>query len=105
MEGFWEYLFLVWIIGVILRVIAAENVKITTILTTFLTGYALGVASILRAIYCVLLPIVNMAPGYKDHPIPELLGEPTGDDGIYLRLTQVVYEKWTTNVRKVLGAL
>ena len=52
MEGFWEYLFLVWIVGVIL--IAAENVKITTILTTFLTGYALGVASILGAIYWFL---------------------------------------------------
>eukprot|EP00961_Rhodomonas_salina_P181372 2448297-Rhodomonas_salina.2 len=53
MEGFWEFLFLFWIIGIIL--IAAENVRITTILTTFLTGYALGVASILRVIYCFLL--------------------------------------------------
>lgn len=57
MEGFWEYLFLVWIIGVIL--IAAENVKITTILTTFLTGYALGVASILGAIYWFLSFLVS----------------------------------------------
>eukprot|EP00961_Rhodomonas_salina_P166922 2249450-Rhodomonas_salina.1 len=48
-----------------------------------------------------------MAPGYKDHdhPIPDLLGEPTGDDGIYLQPMQAVYEKWTTNVCKVLGAL
>eukprot|EP00961_Rhodomonas_salina_P181371 2448297-Rhodomonas_salina.1 len=41
-----------------------------------------------------------MAPGYKDHPIPDLLGEPTGDDGIYLRPMQVVYEKWMANVSK-----
>eukprot|EP00961_Rhodomonas_salina_P136582 1837554-Rhodomonas_salina.1 len=46
-----------------------------------------------------------MAPGYKDHPIPELLGKPTGDDWIYLRPTHIVYEKWTMNVCKVLGAL
>eukprot|EP00961_Rhodomonas_salina_P007881 107135-Rhodomonas_salina.1 len=73
MEGFWEYLFLFGLVCVIL--IAAESVRITTIVTTFLTGYALGVASIISSI--------RMAPGYKD-PIPDLLGEPTGDDGIYL---------------------
>eukprot|EP00961_Rhodomonas_salina_P049031 658081-Rhodomonas_salina.1 len=46
-----------------------------------------------------------MAPGYKDHPIPELIGEPTGDDNTYLRPTKAAYEKWLTTVRKVLGAL
>eukprot|EP00961_Rhodomonas_salina_P300553 3939886-Rhodomonas_salina.1 len=53
MEGFWGYLFLFGIICIIL--IAVENVKITTIVTTFLIGYALGVASILGVIYCFLL--------------------------------------------------
>eukprot|EP00961_Rhodomonas_salina_P123909 1670267-Rhodomonas_salina.1 len=53
MEGFWEYLFLFELVGVIL--IAAESVRITTIVTTFLTGYALGVASIIGAIYYLLL--------------------------------------------------
>eukprot|EP00961_Rhodomonas_salina_P198522 2677874-Rhodomonas_salina.1 len=48
-----------------------------------------------------------MALSYKDHPIPELKGEPraTGDDTTFLRPTKAVYEKWMTSVRKVLGAL
>eukprot|EP00961_Rhodomonas_salina_P081852 1100463-Rhodomonas_salina.1 len=46
-----------------------------------------------------------MAPGYKDHPIPELIGESTCDDNTYLCPTKAVYEKWLTTVLKVLGAL
>eukprot|EP00961_Rhodomonas_salina_P185069 2499224-Rhodomonas_salina.1 len=48
-----------------------------------------------------------MAPSYKDHPIPELKGEPTGNDTTFLRPTKAVYEKWMTSasLRKVLGAL
>eukprot|EP00961_Rhodomonas_salina_P301185 3940359-Rhodomonas_salina.1 len=48
-----------------------------------------------------------MAPSYKDHPIPELKGTEVGgdDSGTFLRPTHVVYEKWLTSTRKVLGAL
>eukprot|EP00961_Rhodomonas_salina_P184072 2485279-Rhodomonas_salina.1 len=46
-----------------------------------------------------------MAQSYKDHPIPELKGEPTCYDTTFLRPTKAVYEKWMTSVRKVLGTL
>eukprot|EP00961_Rhodomonas_salina_P021996 296006-Rhodomonas_salina.1 len=47
-----------------------------------------------------------MAPGYKDHPIPELKGDPAGDDDkTFLRPTKAMYDKWLTTVRKVLGTL
>eukprot|EP00961_Rhodomonas_salina_P189539 2557620-Rhodomonas_salina.1 len=47
-----------------------------------------------------------MAPGYKDHLIPKLKGDPAGNDNeTFLRPTKAMYDKWLTTVRKVLGAL
>eukprot|EP00961_Rhodomonas_salina_P022361 300756-Rhodomonas_salina.1 len=42
-----------------------------------------------------------MAPSYKEHPIPELKGDPTGDDyETFLRPIKAMYDKWLTTVRK-----
>eukprot|EP00961_Rhodomonas_salina_P256471 3466027-Rhodomonas_salina.1 len=49
-----------------------------------------------------------MAPGYKDHPIPKLKGDPAGDDDetfLCPTVTKAMYDKWLTTVLKVLGAL
>eukprot|EP00961_Rhodomonas_salina_P018607 250432-Rhodomonas_salina.2 len=43
---------------------------------------------------------------YKDHPVPELKGDPVDDDEtIFRRPTLAQYEKWLHTVCKVLGAI
>eukprot|EP00961_Rhodomonas_salina_P270744 3658505-Rhodomonas_salina.2 len=45
-------------------------------------------------------------PSYKDHPVPELKGDPVdSEETIFRRPTLAQYEKWLHTVRKVLRAI